>query len=273
MSLARLGFVELVRSAAAAGFDAVSLWDHTYRRALEREGLALADLGRVLDDHGVACTHVEALFEWLSPPLPGTFMISVTHDQAELMDVAEAVGATGIVLAHFGEPAPVEVAIGAFASACDRAAERGLSLALEYPAWATIGTFSQARAIVEGADRPNGGLLIDTWHHVRCGAELADIDEVAPERILGIQLADGSTAQVGTLQEDAANRRPPGAGEFELARFVATWWDRGVRCPVGPEVLDAELNAQGAGPAARQLMAATRTVVPPTVGNADAPLQ
>ena len=249
------------------------MWDHTYRRALEREGLTLADLGHVLDDHGIACTHVEALFEWLSPPLPGTFMITVTHDQVELMDVADAVGATGIVLAHFGEPAPIEGAIDAFATACDRAADRGLSLALEYPAWATIGTYSQARAVVEGADRANGGLVIDTWHHVRCGADLAEIADVAPERILGIQLADGATAQVGTLQEDAANRRLPGTGDFDLARFVAAQWGRGVRCPIGPEVLDATLNAQGAGPAAQHLMAATRRVLPPSMGTRRVPLQ
>lgn len=260
VSLARLGFGGLLDGATSGGFDAVSLWDHTYRRAIEREGLTLADLGPMLADRGLTCTHVEALFDWLSPPLPDTFMISTIHGQDELMEVARAVGAHGLVAAHFGDPVPTEQAAEAFAAACDRAAEQGLHLALEYPAWATIGTFAEARQVVEMADRVNGGLLIDTWHHVRCGADLGDLVSLDPSQILGIQLADGASEQVGTLQEDAARRCLPGTGEFGLGSWLETMSPTGLACPVGPEIIDVELNAEGASHAGAALGKACRAL-------------
>ena len=262
MSLAGLGFGGLIEGAVAGGFQAVSLWDHTYRRAMRREGIDVADFGPMLADHGLECTHVEALFNGLSEPLPDTFMITTTHGQDELMGLAAAVGASGIVAAHFGAPVSVERSAEAFAAACDRAAGHGLHLALEYPAWATIGTFDEACSVVEMADRANGGLMIDTWHHVRSGGDLHELTEVAPERIRGIQLADGAAEQVGTLQEDAALRQPPGNGTFGLGPWLASMYEAGVRCPVGPEVIDAERNAEGPAVAGRSLGEATRRMMP-----------
>src|SRR5262249_61387056 len=54
---------------------------------------------------------------------------------------------------------------------CDRAREHGLLVHLEFLPWAGIPDLAMACEIVRGAARPNGGLLVDSWHLFRSGGE------------------------------------------------------------------------------------------------------
>ena len=48
--MARLAFGDFVSAAADAGFDAITVWPNTWRHAMEKEGLTLAQMRAVLDD-------------------------------------------------------------------------------------------------------------------------------------------------------------------------------------------------------------------------------
>ena len=71
-----------------------------------------------------------------------------------------------------------------YAETCDLAAPFGLTVDLEFPSFSRLRTLDEVLDIVRGADRPNGGILVDTLYlhlsrvdlgellHVRSEAEL-----------------------------------------------------------------------------------------------------
>jgi hypothetical protein len=71
-----------------------------------------------------------------------------------------------------------------------------MRVALEFPSMATVADVSEAWAIVERADHPNGAILLDIWHHRRSTGTDADLARVPPDRVFGIQVSDGTAEPV-----------------------------------------------------------------------------
>jgi sugar phosphate isomerase/epimerase len=143
---------------------------------------------------------------------------------------------------------------------CDRAAEHGLLVAIEFMPWTGIPDAATAGAIARDAGRRNGGINADTWHHFRGAADDAALREHAA-RIFMIQL-DDADAPVGEPFEDTIlRRRYPGEGSFDVAGFVALLDDAGVDVPLSVEVLNPDHWALPVAEAARRAYDATRQVV------------
>jgi len=102
-----------------------------------------------------------------------------------------------------------------------------------------------ALAIVEGADAPNGGLAIDTWHMSKLGIPPDDLRAV-PARHLGwVELSDGHYRNLPDPVDETINHRElPGEGEFPLREYVAAVRDAGYEGPWGVEVLSQKLRAR-----------------------------
>ena len=84
--------------------------------------------------------------------------------------MADAFGSHVVNVGDIGMPedlAAMDDVIEGFAGLCDRAAEHGLLVALEFLPWSGIPDVATAWRIVDAAGRANGGLLVDTWHHLR----------------------------------------------------------------------------------------------------------
>ena len=255
MSTLPLG--DVIPAASAAGFTSMSV----LARAHQKCGMTDAELAACFADHGIAVQDIEASGDWLAAPPPAAepWLRSV-YDTSQLLDVAATLGATTLVAVHFGPARPVEEAAEAFAALCDRAAAHGLRVALEFVAIATIADAATAWDVVRRADRPNGGVLVDLWHHRRSGLGDEALDEVPADRIFGIQLSDGARQPEGTLLEDLQRRRLPGDGDFGVREFVARMQARGVTCPLGIEIFDAALLARGAQEATQVLYDALQRV-------------
>jgi sugar phosphate isomerase/epimerase len=67
--------------------------------------------------------------------------------------------------------------------------------------------------------------------------------------------------QAGPPMDDVVHRVLPGQGELGVADLLATLDDRGVRCPVGVEVLRREILEGGAEMATKRLYQALVEVV------------
>jgi sugar phosphate isomerase/epimerase len=95
-----------------------------------------------------------------------------------------------------------------------------------------------AAKIVAGADRPNGGLLFDLWHHLR-GPDGGQFDpSIDPSMIFEIQVADmGADAWPNVRDECMTSRLLPGEGHGQLARRVAALVAMLVR-PAGASTVD-----------------------------------
>ena len=94
------------------------------------------------------------------------------------------------------------------------------------------------RAIVEGANQPNGGLLLDIWHLARGGIDYNEITKI-PQRFIGsIELDDADEEVVGSLWDDTIHRRRlPGEGALDPRTFLRAVQSAGYQGPWGVEIL------------------------------------
>jgi sugar phosphate isomerase/epimerase len=241
-------FEDHLRAAAAGGFRRISLYPTEYDAARE-SGLSDADMKRRLDDHGLLVADLDPLLNWIpetslarGASAEGSDMFGAT--EADFYRLAEVFGARSINAALFiGERLAPEVIAEAFAALCDRAAGHGLLVHLEYLPWTQIPNLKSALHIVELANRPNGGLMIDTWHHFRSSGSAADFVGVPGERILAVQLNDAPTRPDGNhiIDETLHHRRLPGDGDIELVEVVHALHATGCQAPIGVEVFSDAL--------------------------------
>jgi sugar phosphate isomerase/epimerase len=166
------------------------------------------------------------------------------------------------VMQIFGPAVPREIAAEAFAGVCDRARERGLLVHLEALPWTGIPDVAAAWEIVRLAGRANGGLMLDTWHHLRSKCPNAVFDAIPCDRIVAIQLADApEEASEDILDETLHHRLLPGTGDGALTDLLQILDARGCRAPIGVEVFSDALRALPPNEAARRAGDAARAVL------------
>ena len=154
----------------------------------------------------------------------------------------------------------VSDAARAFARVCDRAAEVGLLVAIEFLPPNNIPDAGVALDIAERAGRPNGGVCIDAWHHFRGARRDALLRRLPVERIISIQLSDGTVVprEADYIQDCLHNRMPLGEGEFDLLPFLALLDEIGAQAPRSFEVISTELEALPHREAAERIATAAR---------------
>lgn len=77
-----------------------------------------------------------------------------------------------------------------FGEICDLAAQYGLTVNLEYPAFSRLCCIDDALEVLRLANRPNQGLLIDTLYHHFTGGTLADLARVPKKWINFLHVCD-----------------------------------------------------------------------------------
>ncbi len=261
-------FRDRVEAAAHAEYAAISVWGRDYAAARD-EGLDDADLRALLDDHGLAVAELDPAWWWL--PGAADVHIAPEHDpfdvfrfgERELFAIADALGARSLnAVDVFGGDFTTEQAAEAFAGLCDRAAEHGLLVHLEFLPWSRFPDVTSAWDVVRLADRTNGGIAVDSWHFFRGDPDFGALASVPGDRILGLQLDDGPAEPEDDLMTATLHDRlVPGDGAFDLETLVATLAGVGTVAPVGVEVFSDDLHALGPDEAARLAATATRNLI------------
>ncbi len=261
LTLPQATFAELVDAAATNGFSAISMSARRYREARDRDGLSDADIRARLEHAGVLVAEVDVVYEWARGGDNGA-RSRRTEDRVRA--IAGLVGARSInLVSDLGDPGdPAEVVAERFAALCDRCAVDGLLAHIEYMPWFNGIDLAQVASVVAMADRPNGGVEIDAWHHFRGGLSLADIAALDGRLFSAIQLDDApDVAEVDLLEATLHDRLLPGEGELDVVGFIRTLDEIGCRAPVGVEVPSDVLAALHPTEAARRVAVAARTVL------------
>jgi sugar phosphate isomerase/epimerase len=249
--------VERIDAAAAAGFAGLGLRPGDRTRALEA-GETDASLRARLADAGLEVVELEVLANW---GLGGEAAERSRRFEERLYELGDALGARYMVVVGDVE-GDADLVAERFAALCDRAAEHGLRIAIEFVPFTSIRDAGAAWEIVERAGRPNGGVLVDSWHHYRGAADDELILRIPAERIVAVQFDDADAEVVGTMLEDTEhNRRLPGEGSFDLDRFVRLLDGHGVDVPYSVEVLSDELHARSPHEAAQAAADTTRSAL------------
>jgi sugar phosphate isomerase/epimerase len=262
-------FDERLAAAAAGGFDAIGLSVAEYVR-LREQGYEVPQMREALDRHALRLAELTVFTGFSAPDeLVGTaptphLRYTDRQTEATLFEMADAFGARHLqAVGTFGTDVLEDDAAEKFAGLCDRAAELGLLVALEFVPTTNVPDAGVAQRVVAAADRPNGGLCVDSWHHFRGRADDALLRAVDPARVFMIQLDDGplSPEDPDFITDTVLHRLPPGDGEFDLTSFLRLLWDMGVQAPISVEVLSADLRTRPAAEVAMVLGDATRSLI------------
>jgi sugar phosphate isomerase/epimerase len=250
----RAPLAERARAAAAAGFDAISLWVEDVERA-HAEGWSDGDLEALFGELGLTVAELDGVSRWL----PGADALPFGHRAEELFAIAERIGGRSLnVMEIFGAPVAVDEAAAAFARLCDQAREHGLLVHLESLPWSAVPTLDTAWQIVRRAERDNGGLMLDTWHFLRSGGRPEQLRELPGEKIFAVQLADAPAEPDGPLMDETLHRRLlPGPWSAQIVRVLD---EIGCRAPLGVEVFSDALAALPVEEIAQRAAAAVRAV-------------
>lgn len=211
-------FAERVEAAAKAGYKGVGLI-HADMQAT-REKIGLKEMRRILDANGMPHVELEFITHWFSSDELRVASDKVRHELFEAAEVLRArdvkiapeFDATGIDLPHVTD---------SFAEICRDAARYGTKIALEIMPFSNVKTMQTARAIVEGAAQPNGGLLLDIWHIARGGIAYEEVAKVPKQYVVSVELDDADAEIVGSLWEDTIyQRRLCGEGVLNPPAFI-----------------------------------------------------
>ena len=197
---------DTVSAAAAAGFGGAGLWfdPASWSAAVTRE------VRSRLRATGLIALDIEPV------------ILSADGDHGErLVEAGVEVGARHVLVAsrHPDRSATVE----RFGDLCDRAAEGGLTVVLEFLPIFTVRTLADALEVVLAAGRPNAGVLVDTLHLARSGGSPADLAAVDPALLPYLQLADApadAPPAEGLRHEAVHGRLLPGDGGLPLSEVL-----------------------------------------------------
>jgi sugar phosphate isomerase/epimerase len=251
-------FEERVEAASRAGYAGIGMRP-THYAAARSSGLSGTDMRVMLDEQGVELIEIGFLTDWWEM---GEKAARSREYEQELFELKDVLGGRHVMLITGPLDRPADDIAACFAGVCDRAAEHGLRVGLEFLPWTDAHNAAMAWRIAELSGRQNGGLVLDTWHINRGGTSEDMLRSIPARCIVAIQISDGGFDVVETDMIDALSRRMlPGEGEFGIRRFVELMESRGVTAPVGVEVLSDELRVLPPADAARLGIEATRAVL------------
>jgi sugar phosphate isomerase/epimerase len=229
---------ERVEAAAAAGFRGIGLLHVDLMPALVQYGVR--GLRALLDDNGIVDLELELLTDWWTD---GPVRDRSDQVRRDLLDAAEALGAHHIKIGPdvTGSPYNHDRWVAEFAALATDAVNAGTRVGLEFLPWSNIKTVHDGLRLVQAADSPAGGLVIDVWHTERAHTPPAELAAVPLRYIVGVELDDADAEPIGTLFEDTVDRRRLcGEGSFDLPGIIDALRTAGWRGPWGVEILSEQ---------------------------------
>lgn len=210
-----VGPVEAVRIAAATGYQMVGLRIMPAAASGEADyplltdGALLRDVQNALADTGVRVGDVEIVR--LKPQNDWDLL-------ARFVDRCQALGARHVLVA--GDDTEMERTAENFARFCDLASPAGLTADLEFMPWTAVPDLKAALAIVEKADKANGGVLVDALHFDRSATTLEEIAALPKARVNYVQFCDGAVpydrSDEALIRIARGERMFPGQGGIDL---------------------------------------------------------
>jgi sugar phosphate isomerase/epimerase len=220
LNLASLGPAPLeskLYAAAAAGFRAVGL----VREEMQKAG---EDGERELRLSQLAPAELMGVAGWMAPDRASR---AVAMAQAEIaFELAAALGCSVVVAWPPMEAVDSVAAARAFADLCRLAEALGVRVGLEFLGNSEgVNTLASAWEIVELAEAPNGGLVIDAFHFHRGGSSPAMLEPVTGDKIFLVQICDAVDLPARDLHD--RHRVYPGSGAIPLEPLLSAVRDKG----------------------------------------------
>ena len=230
--------------AARVGFTGLGLWHADLEHVLESR--TLREVRTLLDEYGLARIELEFLGDWFLDEGDERRRAS-DQRRALLFEAASELPAHHVKVGNIvGTECELSQIVERFGELCtDAARHTDAKIVYEFmPYDVNVNDVERALAVVEGADAPNGGLALDTWHLGKLRLEPGELRRIPPRFLSWVELCDGPYEYAEDRLDEVINRRKlPGEGEFPLQEYVAVCRELGYEGPWGIEVLSEELRS------------------------------
>jgi sugar phosphate isomerase/epimerase len=248
-----------ISAAAAGGFTSLAIAPNTVRDACA-SGLSYRDIRCMAEDAGVPLSNLDSLTDWAPIRTPSNIdhelwdRYQFTVDQA--LEMCAELGLRSILAVAGYDPGavPLEQLIEGFGDLCDRAAQIGVRVDLEFMPFWGLPDLAAAWAIVGGAGRANSGITVDTWHFSKGNPDFDLLESLPGNKFVAVQVNDGQLRQISpSLHEDTVRfRNFPGEGNLPVVKILKILWEKGHLRSIGPEVFSDEANAMSPEAAGRK---------------------
>jgi 4-hydroxyphenylpyruvate dioxygenase len=230
------GLADKLDSAARVGFDGVEIFENDL---LTFDG-SPADIRLMAEDLGLAITLFQPFRDFEAMPENQRARLL---DRAERkFDVMEQLGTDLVLVCSNTQAASVDDDARAAAdlrAMAERAAARGMRVGYEALAWGrNVNRWGHGWRIVQAADHPALGLIVDSFHTLAIGDDPDGIAGLPGDRVFFVQLADAPLLSMDVLSLSRHYRNFPGQGELDVARFLRAVAASGYTGPLSLEVFN-----------------------------------
>lgn len=126
----------------------------------------------------------------------------------------------------------------------ERAAKRGLKIGFEALSWGTkVRTFDRAWGIVERANHPHLGLILDSFHTLALPDDWSGIANLPGQRVFFVQLADAPRIGMNPLTLSRHFRCLPGQGDLDVPGFLQAVLACGYTGTISLEIFNDDMRA------------------------------
>ena len=229
--------------AARVGLAGIGIWHADLEHMLETR--SLAEIAAVIDEYGMRNLELEFLGDWFLDP--GDDRRRAADRTREMVfAAAEVLPAHHIKVGNLaGTPCELPRLVEAYGELCaDAATHTDAKVVYEFMPYDTVvNTLDVALELMEGANAPNGGLAIDSWHLGKLNLEPDDLRRIPSRWISWVELSDGPYGIAEEWLDEVINRRKlPGEGDFPIRDYIRVFRELGYHGPWGVEVLSEELR-------------------------------
>ena len=209
---------EKLEAIAAAYFDGVEIFEPNLR---SYEGTA-RDVGRIAAGLGLTIDLFQPLRDFEGVP-DDAFRHNLDRAEAAFDVMGELDASLLLVCSNTGDNASddVERAATQLFELAERGARRGMRIGYEALAWGKHAfRFDQAFRIVERANHPNLGLILDSFHTLVRPENWSAVAALPGNRIFFLQLGDAVRIDTDPLTLRRQHSRLPGHGDLDVAGFL-----------------------------------------------------
>jgi 2-keto-myo-inositol isomerase len=226
--------------AAEAGFTALEVWAGKLDVYLRER--SLEELGGRMQALGVQPWCINSIED--ITPRDALGRAEIIEQLGRTVAIARAIGAPSIVVVPgrapdgLGRAAAIADAVNVLRMMSDVSGDVGLAFEFLGKPGCAVPTLDMAIEIVEAVDRPNVGMVIDTFHFYAGGSEMADLVRVPVDKLFAVHLNGCEDRPKGELTD--AHRLFPGEGVIPIEAILRALRARGFDGTMSVEIFRPE---------------------------------
>ena len=234
-------FKDRVEMLGKVGFTGMGLWHADLDHILET--YTLKEMKQILEYNGIDHLELEFLTDWFTE---GELRKQSDIQREKFMRASEVLHPRHIKIGDFkGGEFEMSRLIDTFAGVCEDAAKVGTKIIYEMIPISMVKTVKDSLTMIEGANQPNGGFMLDSWHIVKTRTPYEEVAAIPKHILMGVELNDGyidAPEGMSLVEETTEHRQLLGEGEFDLKGLIKAIRATGYDGVYGVEILNKDLK-------------------------------